>query len=115
MRTLLVVIALMGLVDLGLTWALMTGGGMYEANPLVVTIVGASRSSSALIGFKVSLTSLGCAALWKCRCCPAARLGALLCAAVYMAVVGLWVAYIHTAGTLSSLPQNDRSVVAISR
>ena len=74
MRTLLVVIAFS---RRWWTWgsrgAFMTSGGMFEANPLVVMIVGVTRSSSALIAFKVSLTGAGCAALWKCRRSAAAR------------------------------------------
>lgn len=91
----LVVLVLLGGVDLALTWATMTSGGLFEDNYIVRRLLAAVPSAGALFAFKIILSCFGVATFWIARRRAWVQLACAGCVAAYLVVLMHWVLYVR--------------------
>ena len=104
LRSLIVCVSLLSLLDLSLTFVLMYTTGMYELNPLAVAIV---RQGPIHLGaFKIACTLLTARCLWIARSTRTGEIGAWLCLFAMIALALHWNSTVHEVfsdGLLSTL------------
>lgn len=117
MRLMLVVIVLLGLIDLALTWATMSAGGLHEGNALARWLIRYFPTSIALTGYKLLLTGIGVWSLWLGRKRGWVRHATVGCVIVYAWVIVQWVLYIQVVNQAfvmaDTLPHPEATLVAL--
>jgi hypothetical protein len=113
MGAMLIALGLLGLIDLGLTWATMAGGGLFEGNDVPAALVAALPSAATLIIFKLALTGFGVGVFWGLRRHRCAHWGAALCVVIYVCVAAQWMRYVREINRSFTGGMNSPQLVVI--
>ncbi|MEO0511575.1 MAG: DUF5658 family protein [Planctomycetota bacterium] len=92
---------LLSMTDLALTLTYVTGFGMFEANPIVVRVIG-SGSPLAMATWKMFTLGVTMLILFAYRRRWQAEVGTLLCVGVMSALLVHWQAYIADVGAMTN-------------